>query len=77
LRFWQYQMAYSVNAFNFLLPKIESFRTANQVREAPIRILLSEMVCPRPLQPHSTRVRERQSTLVNCLTCFIPESKQD
>ncbi|KAL9546527.1 hypothetical protein MBANPS3_006624 [Mucor bainieri] len=51
--------------------------TADQVCEALVRILMSEMACPRPLPPHAARVRERQSALVRYLACFVPESNPD
>ncbi|KAK4516985.1 uncharacterized protein ATC70_000313 [Mucor velutinosus] len=51
--------------------------TADQVCEALVRILMSEMACPRPLQPHATRIRERQSAVVKYLACFLPESNLD
>lgn len=68
-------------AYNTLVMQCLSTRekrpTADQVCDALVRILMSEMACPRPLQPHATCVRERQSALVKYLACFVPESNPD
>ncbi|GAN01344.1 hypothetical protein MAM1_0006d00777 [Mucor ambiguus] len=68
-------------AYNTLVMQCLSTRptrpTADQVCEALVRILMSEMACPSPLQPHATRVRERQLALVKYLACFVPESNPD
>jgi hypothetical protein len=55
--------------------KTQQRPTANQVCEALIRILMTEMACPRPLQPHSTCIRERQSKLVKYLA--VVPNKED